>query len=44
MAQSDAFVVDAIRTPVGKRGGSLASAHPADMGAHVIDAVVRSER
>ena len=41
MAQSDAFVVDAIRTPVGKRGGSLASAHPADMGAHVIDAVVR---
>ncbi len=38
MAQ--AFIVDAIRTPVGKRGGGLAGAHPADLGAHVIKAIV----
>jgi len=33
---SEAFVVDAVRTPVGRRGGGLAGAHPADLGAHVI--------
>ncbi len=36
----DAYIVDAVRTPVGKRGGGLASAHPADLGAHVISALV----
>ncbi len=36
----DAYVIDAVRTPVGKRGGGLAAQHPADMGAHVIKAVV----
>lgn len=36
----EAYVIDAIRTPVGKRGGSLSGQHPADMGAHVIRAVV----
>jgi len=35
-----AFVVDAVRTPVGKRGGGLAHVHPADLGAHVIRALV----
>ncbi|WP_153410359.1 acetyl-CoA C-acetyltransferase [Nocardia macrotermitis] len=29
----EAYVVDAVRTPVGKRGGSLAGVHPADLGA-----------
>jgi acetyl-CoA C-acetyltransferase len=33
---AEAYIVDAVRTPVGKRGGGLASAHPADLGAHVI--------
>jgi acetyl-CoA C-acetyltransferase len=33
---ADAFIVDAVRTPVGRRGGGLAGAHPADLGAHVI--------
>jgi acetyl-CoA C-acetyltransferase len=32
----EAFIVDAVRTPVTRRGGSLAGAHPADLGAHVI--------
>jgi acetyl-CoA C-acetyltransferase len=38
---AEAFIVDAVRTPVGKRGGGLAAAHPADLGAHVIKALVR---
>ena len=37
----DAFIVDAVRTPVGKRGGGLADVHSADLGAHVLSALVR---
>ncbi|MGH3876408.1 MAG: acetyl-CoA C-acetyltransferase [Actinophytocola sp.] len=33
---ADAFLVDAVRTPVGRRGGGLAAVHPADLGAHVL--------
>ena len=36
----EAFIVDAVRTPVGKRGGGLAAVHPADLGAHVIRSLV----
>jgi len=36
----EAYIVDAVRTPVGKRGGGLAAVHPADLGAHVIRALV----
>ncbi len=36
----EAFIVDAVRTPVGRRGGGLADAHPADLGAHVIAALL----
>ncbi|WP_375545170.1 acetyl-CoA C-acetyltransferase, partial [Dietzia cinnamea] len=36
----EAYVIDAVRTPVGKRAGSLSGQHPADLGAHVIRAVV----
>ncbi|QIK76687.1 acetyl-CoA C-acetyltransferase [Nocardioides piscis] len=36
----EAFIVDAVRTPVGKRGGSLAAMHSADLGAHVLSALV----
>ncbi len=32
-AASEAYVVDAVRTAVGKRGGSLAGVHPVDLGA-----------
>jgi acetyl-CoA C-acetyltransferase len=37
---AEAFIVDAVRTPVGRRGGGLADAHPADLGAHVISALI----
>jgi acetyl-CoA C-acetyltransferase len=37
---AEAYIVDAVRTPVGKRNGGLAGVHPADLGAHVIRAVV----
>lgn len=40
MSTPQAYIIDAIRTPVGKRNGSLAKTHPADMGAHVISALV----
>ena len=35
-----AYIIDAVRTPVGRRGGGLAAAHPADLGAHVIAALL----
>lgn len=37
---SEAFIVDAVRTPVGKRGGALVGIHPADLGAHTLAALV----
>src|SRR5918996_2963784 len=37
---AEAYIVDALRTPVGKRGGGLATVHPADLGAHVLRAIV----
>ncbi|MSO78622.1 MAG: acetyl-CoA C-acetyltransferase [Acidimicrobiia bacterium] len=36
----EAYIVEAARTPVGKRGGGLSQVHPADLGAHAITAVV----
>jgi len=36
----EAYIVDAARTPVGKRGGGLSEVHPADLGAHAITAIV----
>jgi acetyl-CoA C-acetyltransferase len=35
-----AYIVDAVRTPVGKSKGGLASVHPADLGAHSIKGLV----
>ncbi|MFF0493278.1 acetyl-CoA C-acetyltransferase [Nocardia sp. NPDC003482] len=29
----EAYVIDAVRTPIGKRGGALSGVHPADLGA-----------
>src|ERR1700678_371664 len=37
---AEAYIIDAVRTPVGRRGGGLAGAHPADLGAHVIAALL----
>src|SRR5438128_976376 len=31
---NEAYIVDAVRTPVGRKGGGLAGVHPADLGAH----------
>ena len=36
----EAYLVEAVRTPVGRRNGGLASAHPADLGAHVLKALM----
>ncbi|MFB2600361.1 acetyl-CoA C-acetyltransferase [Herbiconiux sp. P17] len=35
-----AYLVDAVRTPVGRRGGALAGVHSADLGAHALTALV----
>ncbi len=33
---ADAYIIDAVRTPSGRRNGGLSQVHPADLGAHVI--------
>ena len=35
----DAVIVDAVRTPIGRRGGALANIHPAALSAHVLTAL-----
>jgi acetyl-CoA acyltransferase len=37
---ADAVIVDAVRTPVGKRNGSLAASHAVNLSAHVLNALV----
>ena len=37
---AEAYIIDAVRTPVGRRGGALSQVHPADLGAHSITALV----
>lgn len=36
----DAVIVEAVRTPVGKRNGGLAGVHPTDLSAHVLESLV----
>jgi acetyl-CoA C-acetyltransferase len=36
----EAYLVEAVRTPVTRRGTALADVHPADLGAHVLNALV----
>ena len=36
----EAFIVDAVRTPVGKRGGSFAGMHSADLGGHALKGLI----
>ncbi|CAL9558913.1 acetyl-CoA C-acetyltransferase [Streptomyces albus] len=40
MPRSEAYIVGAVRSPVGKRGGALAEVHPADLGAHALRALM----
>ena len=37
---TEAYIVDAVRTPVGRRGGGLSQIHPADLGAHSLTALM----
>jgi acetyl-CoA C-acetyltransferase len=37
---SSAYVVEAVRSPIGKRRGGLADVHPVDLGAHALHALV----
>ena len=37
----EAYIVDAVRTPTGRRGGGLSEVHPADLGAAAIKALLR---
>jgi acetyl-CoA acyltransferase len=36
----DAVIVEAVRTPVGRRNGGLSGVHPADLSAHVLNSLV----
>ena len=37
----EAYIIDAVRTPVGKRGGALAGVHSADLGGITLSALMR---
>ncbi len=37
---ADAYIVEAVRTPTGRKGGGLAHVHPADLGAFVLRALL----
>ncbi len=37
---AEAYIVDALRTPTGRKKGSLSGVHPADLGAHVLSALM----
>jgi acetyl-CoA C-acetyltransferase len=37
---AEAYIVEAVRSPVGRRGGTLAHVHPADLGATVLTALI----
>lgn len=41
MESRQAFVVDALRTPTGKRGGNLSGWHPVDLAAETLSALVQ---
>src|SRR4051794_23434768 len=37
---TEAYIIDTVRTPVGRRGGALSQVHPADLGAHALRALM----
>lgn len=37
---AEAYIVEAVRAPVGRRNGGLAGVHPADLGAHVLKSLM----
>ncbi|MEI2818779.1 MAG: acetyl-CoA C-acetyltransferase [Marmoricola sp.] len=38
---TQAYIVDGVRTPIGKRGGTLAAMHPADLGGVTLSALMQ---
>ena len=36
----DAVIVEAVRTPIGKRNGGLSGVHPVELSAHVLKSLV----
>ena len=38
---TEAYIIDTVRTPVGRRNGGLSKVHPADLGAHAIKALLQ---
>jgi acetyl-CoA C-acetyltransferase len=41
---AEAYIIEAVRSPVGKKKGTLAGVHPADLGAHSIRALIERTR
>ncbi|MBI1305824.1 MAG: acetyl-CoA C-acyltransferase [Bacteroidetes bacterium] len=41
MSREQAYIIDAVRTPVGKFGGSLSTVRPDDLAAHVIQEILK---
>lgn len=37
---AEAYIIDAVRTPIGRKKGSLSALHPADLGAHPIKELI----
>jgi acetyl-CoA C-acetyltransferase len=37
---AEAYIIDAVRSPVGKRNGGLSKVHPIDLGAHALKALM----
>jgi acetyl-CoA C-acetyltransferase len=37
---AEAYIIDTVRTPVGKRGGALSTVHPADLGAFALTSLI----
>src|SRR5690348_10012472 len=40
----EAFIIDAVRTPLGRKDGAFKDVHPSDLGAHVLRALVERSR
>ncbi len=36
----EAYIVEAVRTPVGRRGGALSTVHPADLAAFALNGLI----
>ena len=37
---ADAYIIDAVRSPMGRFGGGLSHLHPADLGANILSGLI----